>query len=244
MWPKHVSKVELIISAIFLAICTFTCSILSSLLSTQLCMESNRTKDKMDTICKMIILCAFLSTLCNLSDFFRHMISYPLNNIMGVADFVYYFTTILFYIIALCRVQISFRNTKYAIHPYILIFLYGLIVLVFMSAMYYTIIVFITPNISYTQNNNNFYLKYDIIPMITIGLIDFIINTSLLTLFISKLKQLLNHILPRQKDLTYQLTNKSSSVYISSSNLVLLITRHFISASKLCQQHKAFQFVD
>eukprot|EP01084_Bolivina_argentea_P299612 516463_1 len=162
--PKHLAtpKIDILISTIFLIICTFISSLLCAWLSQQICVEMGITKKRMDIISKMIICCCIVSTICNFSDLFRHLICYilnvdmyiyPLNNIMGYADLLYYIGTILFYLIALGRIQLSFVHTKYSINNYILIFLYTLIASVFILSIYYVIIVFITPSNTTTAND-------------------------------------------------------------------------------------------
>ena len=83
-----------------------------------------------------VYLCVSVSTLCEWADLIRHIICYsshrdlyfyPINNIMGCADLLYYIGSILFYIIAMLRLQISFHGTRYAIPCTVIGIFYSLI---------------------------------------------------------------------------------------------------------------------
>eukprot|EP01084_Bolivina_argentea_P271708 462406_1 len=191
----------------------------------------SNTHGTMNIILRIIIVfCAVFSTLCIWCDLARHCICiiyhkdlyyYPLNNIMGVSDLFYYLAATFFYLVAIIRLQISFLGSKYAIHKSILFILYSLITITFFGSIYYSIIVFLTP-----KGNTTFWDYYDKIPMIVIGGIDFVLNTSLLILFIIKLNQLLATTLLHCD--ARKLNHPQSKIYTLTSNLLIVMTRHSI----------------
>ena len=101
-----------------------------------------------------------------------------------------------------------------------------------MLAVYYSYIVYSTPNDN--DEYSVFWVKHDTIPMITIGVIDFILNISLLYLFIDKLKQILQVRLLFSSDV-YRLINDDINSQeeedhdsTQSRDLLRLMTRHAI----------------
>ena len=96
-------------------------------------------------------------------------------------------------------------------------------------AGYYSIIVYLSPNND--DKYNDFWVKHDTIPMILIGVIDLMLNISLLYLFISKLKEILEVRLLNCD--IYSIVNESgrdidSGVSQQSVDLLRLMTRHTI----------------
>ena len=235
---------DLVNSMIFLSVCAFISTLTSIFLIDQLSdpidPEQNKksnSRSKTSKIKLLIISCVLISTLCTWSDLIRHIIcwllnkplcAYPMNNILSFADLLYYLGSILFYLIAINRVQYSFKTTMYELSYCTVSFFYILIFISFILSLYYTIIVAMTPkdNPGKASWPKNFWTRFDTIPLITIGIIDFILNTSLLILFISKLKQLLSSKL-LNIDL-YKQRNRNHRIYKTSSNLLLLMTRHTI----------------
>ena len=126
---------HILVSIIFISLFTIICSVSAIVLFWQLfCGETSR----IHAVTKwLIFLCVIVSTLCEWADLSRHVICsvigednlyfYPMNNIMGGADFLYYLGGILFYVIALSRLQISFHGSQYAIPWALLSFFYTLI---------------------------------------------------------------------------------------------------------------------
>lgn len=99
-------------------------------------------------------------------------------------------------------------------------------------AAYYSIIVYLTPN-NADNEYNDFWKKYDTPPMIFIGVIDFLLNVSLLYLFVSKLKEILQVRLLNCD--IYSIINESSQndsidedASQQSADLLRLMTRHTI----------------
>eukprot|EP01084_Bolivina_argentea_P271709 462407_1 len=225
---------NLLASIIFISIFTTLCTVLSLILTYQLfgC-KQNQKFNARRTSKMLIFLCILVSTVCQWGDLSRHIICYiqtkglfyyPLNNIMCFADFFYYLGSVLFYIIAIYRLQVSFQSSQYSISPFIVSFVYTLIGCVFILAIYYSVIVFLTPN-DVDNEYNEFWIKHDIIPMIIIGAIDFILNTSLLILFITKLKQILHTRLSRFNYNLYNLMDDKNTD-IQSQDVIKLIIRH------------------
>ena len=140
---------------------------------------------------------------------------------MAIADFFYYFAAASFYLIAILRLQISFMSSPYSINKCILFILYLLIAATSALSIYYCVIVFITP-----KNSVTFWNKYDRTAMIVIGGIDFLLNTSLLLLFIAKLKELLATILLHCDE--HKLNEPQSVITAMASKLLLTMTRHCI----------------
>ena len=77
-------------------------------------------------ICTKILLtlCTMGSTLCTSSDLVRwifcytthqSLFSFPLNQILSLADLFYYIGCISFYLIAISRIYYAFRNSYYEI---------------------------------------------------------------------------------------------------------------------------------
>eukprot|EP01084_Bolivina_argentea_P130935 231144_1 len=173
---------DLKISSIFVGIFTFICSLLTIILIFQLfCDKKNKQinyKAQSNIIPKLLIfLCVIVSTICEYADLTRHLICYvehkdlyyyPLNNIMFFADFLYYLGSILFYIIAISKLQISFHGSQYSISCIIMSFFYILIGCALILAGYYSIVVYISPN-NNNNSNNDYWAKHDTIPMISIG---------------------------------------------------------------------------
>ena len=120
---------DILHSIIFIGACTITCTALSIILSFQLFAEKHSRRDqqspKVNIFSKLLLFsCVLISTLCEWADLVRHVICYiqnknlyyyPLNNIMCFADFLYYAANVLFYTIAISRLQISFHGSQYAI---------------------------------------------------------------------------------------------------------------------------------
>ncbi len=191
---------------------------------------SAKTK-KMD-ICSqvLIISCVIVSTLSSISDLARHVYCYiinkglyyhPFNNYMAFADLLFACSSILFYLIAISRLQVSFYGTSYAISWYFLFCFYGLSFCFFILSIYYAIIVYLTPRITV----DTFYQHYAAIPFIIIGSIDLILNTSLLYIFILKLKQLLS-IRLLNCDIRNLKDYENCYTVKAYSRLLILMTRH------------------
>ena len=136
------SQKDTLRSIFFIGCCTLICSILLIILSWQLFKSKDERsrghrRRGINILSKILVFsCVLISTLCAWSDLIRHIICYiqnkdlyyyPLNNIMCFADFLYYLGNVLFYIIAISRLQISFHGSQYAIHCPILSFFYTLI---------------------------------------------------------------------------------------------------------------------
>lgn len=174
----------------------------------------------------LIKLCIIASTLCVLCDDIRWSICailnksevfYPMNQIMSFADLFYYIGALSFYTIAIYRLYISFQDTIYSIHPFIIKFFIILLVIQSLGATYYCIIVALQPK----EDKNAFFLKYNSIASITLMVTDFILNVSLLLLFISKLKESLTDTL-----VSSSISQIGSSMDTVSQSMVDLITRH------------------
>eukprot|EP01084_Bolivina_argentea_P279123 477142_1 len=241
---NHLTRLDLLISIGFLLICALLCTLTSITLIPQVIKDKEQIpqqKKKMALISKIFLIsCACVATMDVYADLFRHVMCYifkkdlyyyPLNNIMGFADFLYYFGSVLFYLIAISRLQISFHSTHYAINCYILLFFYTLIAATFILGTFYTMIVFLTPKDSNTNKTNdfsdhNFWAYYDTIPMIMLGVIDFILNTALLILFVSKLNQLTSSKLLNCDRNIFR--NKNAEIFRTSSKLFMIMTRHTI----------------
>eukprot|EP01084_Bolivina_argentea_P090827 163574_1 len=228
-----ITQNDIIYSTIFIGVFTTLCTIISITLILQLKYKTFR----MDPLSKCLFVCCVLSsTLCEWADLSRHIICYffynnnvyfyPLNNIYGCADCFYYFGAISFYLIATYRLQRSFTGTSYSLNCCVLAFFYTLIALAFIVAIFFVVIVFIIPkNDKATKNYYfSFFVHYDTIPLILMSIIDLILNTSLLILFISKLKQLLSGRLINCD--IFALKDSNNYLYDSSVKLSLLITRH------------------
>ena len=130
-------------SMIFIAILTALCTILAIILIYQLCSSSCTREQRqqqtfrINLFSKLLLLsCVLVSTSCDWADVTRHIICYvhdkglyyyPLNNIMCFADFLYYLGAILFYTIAISRLQVTFNGTQYAISKFVATFFYSLI---------------------------------------------------------------------------------------------------------------------
>eukprot|EP01084_Bolivina_argentea_P279121 477139_1 len=225
----HLTRSELLVNLVIVSCFVFLCTIIWYTLIFQLFCANNiqlkisKQKEPTHIISKMLLFwCVTLSTLSTWSDlsrlaicyiFNKNLYSFKINQVMAFADFFCYCASILFYLIAISRLQISFRNTNYTINTYVLSFFYVLITISFILAIYYTITICLAPS----NQAHSFWVTFDTIPLIAICIIDFTLNTSLLILFISKLKQLLSVTLAKY-NLPHRLT----------SDLLLLITRHTI----------------
>eukprot|EP01084_Bolivina_argentea_P270227 459441_1 len=234
---SQLTNTDVLYSAAFIASFALICMIVSITLICQLLI---RPVDKIPTISTiLIIFCVICSTLCEMADLSRHIICYilnkdlyfyPLNNIYGGADLLYYLGAISFYLIAVFRLQIHFHGTNYAMKYWVLSFFYILIAISFLLSIFYVTIVFMIPaNDTASSNayNYTFYVKWDTIPLIVMAIIDFVLNSSLLIAFVIKLKQLLTATLSEQ-DIYNLKIDKYCYLYNPSAKVLLIITRHSI----------------
>ena len=134
----------------------------------------------------------------------------PMTQIYAHADAVYYLGAISFYIIAILRLNKVFTNTSYEINTYYLVFIYTLIFISICTAIYYCLIVAILLGGNSERVMHNFF-KYDGPATILLMIIDFILNSNLMILFVYKLRQLL-----------------ISTQYLSSTSMIDVMTRHTI----------------
>eukprot|EP01084_Bolivina_argentea_P272017 463031_1 len=203
---------------------------IQSLIRTRLQQDPLTLTKKNKLIRQLFIICVISSTLCTWFDCARFVFCYltdkPLtylsfrNKIMATADFLYYFALIIFYSIAIYRMQLSFAGTSYELNHCILYFFRILIIVSFILAGFYCSYLFALP----VSIEGGFAYYACLIPPICLCIIDFILNTSLLILFISKLKTLLSErLLYCDKNL---LLNPKSYVYKSSKDLLVVMTRH------------------
>ena len=135
------SRDDILHSIILIGVCTLICTAVLIVLICQLFREDNKTSRKrihqrrrVNRLSKLLVFaCVLISTLCEWADLVRHIICYiekknlyfyPMNNIMCFADFLYYLGNVLFYTIAISRLQISFQGSRYAISCIILSFFY------------------------------------------------------------------------------------------------------------------------
>ena len=152
------SSQDIFNSIIFISFFTMLCSLLWLLLTFQLFfdMDPRRRKRVSNRKARLnvltVYLCVSVSTLCEWADLVRHIICYashrdlyfyPINNIMGCADLLHYMGSILFYIIAMLRLQISFHATQYAISCGVVGLFYSLIGMYMHMHMQYTLSVHI-----------------------------------------------------------------------------------------------------
>eukprot|EP01084_Bolivina_argentea_P047216 86997_1 len=237
----HLNGIELQINILFIGSLTILCMVTLFILIRQTCAQNTIKNNQLiinpnkisllKTMKQLLVCCALISTLSNASDFARFVICFmlnenlyavPLNNIFAFADFLYLSSSILFYLVAIGRLQISFIGTNYAIHYCFLLCFYILVGIQFILSTYYVLTVaFATGN-----NHYQFWVHYDSYPLIAICAIDFILNTSLLILFVAKLRQLLFTMIHNSNK--FQLKKKDSFVYKTSFKLLILITRHSI----------------
>eukprot|EP01084_Bolivina_argentea_P279122 477140_1 len=235
---SHLSTLDWLLSIMFLGFCALLCSLVVTLLMSQVFNDKQQVPQKaVDRISKLFLIsCAIVSSLDVFADLSRHiycygfekdLYSYPINNIMGSADWLYYFGSVLFYLIAISRLQISFYSTQYSINCRIVSFFYTLIAATFILGTFYSIIVFISPpSPANDYTHRNFWSTYDTIPMIMLGIIDFILNTCLLILFISKLNELTSSNVLHCDVNT--LKNRNTDIFKTLSKLYMIMTRHSI----------------
>lgn len=194
---------QLEVSGIFISLCAIICTIISLILIYQLLCDKSlniygrKKKNVMPLSSKLLVItCISASTLQTWGDLIRHLICfivnrniyyYPLNNYMCIADLFYFTATLSFYIIAISRVYITFKTTTYSLNNFVLLLFGFLIFLSFILSIYYVIIVALSPNPA-----THFFDTYDLpIVYIMMGL-DCTLNTSLLILFIWKLRDVLS----------------------------------------------------
>eukprot|EP01084_Bolivina_argentea_P013281 24883_1 len=146
------------------------------------------------------IICSIGCTLNIYSDLSRFFVAIGLNTndlwhdpitpIYSHADALYYLGAISFYIIAILRVDKVFVNTAYEINKRFLLFIWTLLFISIGTAIYYCLIVAILLNGGQEKVMRNFF-KYDAAAFIILMVIDFTLNSSLMIIFVYKLRQLL-----------------------------------------------------
>eukprot|EP01084_Bolivina_argentea_P182223 314628_1 len=100
------------------------------------------------------------------------------NQYYAAADGFYYAGSISFYVIAFLKPYDIFRNTKYEIKSYIYCLFTTFILISAITAIYYVFaVVYFIP-----------FFRYDIPAIIILTVNDFILNTGLMILFVSKLR--------------------------------------------------------
>ena len=169
------------------------------------------------------IICSIGCSLNIYSDFSRFIVALaintndlwhdPMTQIYSHADAFYYLGAISFYIIAILRLNTVFQNTAYEINKYYFYFVCTLIVISICTATYYCFIVAILLG-GTGDHVQEMFFKYDGPATIILMIIDFILNSNLMVLFVYKLHQLL-----------------VSTQYIVESNsnsMVDVMTRHTI----------------
>ena len=209
------------------------CLIITTIISLRLWYQlSNQTSQTQKLTVMLIKLCVITSTLCIYCDETRYIICaiwnqsevfYPMNQIMSLADLFYYIGGVSFYSLAIYRLYISFYDTIYSIRPCVIKFFITLIIIQALGAAYYCIIVALQPGNETDKNINNFFLKYTTISTIIMMTNDFILNLSLLCLFVAKLKESLTDTL-----VSSSIKQIGSTTDTLSQNMVDLITRHLI----------------
>ena len=133
------SRQDVLNSIAVIVVFTVISTVLFLILSFQLFCgrRQKRTKStRINVVTKLLVfLCVTVSTVCEWADLSRHIICYvedrnlyfyPMNNIMGSADLLYYLGAIIFYSIAISRLQISFHGSQYAIPCVTVSFFYTL----------------------------------------------------------------------------------------------------------------------
>ena len=209
---------------IAISICLVITVVITIRLLYQMCVQKPASNQRMAYT--LIKVCIIASTLCVVCDDIRWSICaimdksevfYPMNQIMSFADLFYYIGALSFYTIAIYRLYISFLDTIYSINPCIIRFFIVSLIIQALGATYYCIIVALQPK----EDKNAFFLKYNSISSITLMSNDFILNLSLLLLFISKLKESLTDTL-----VSSSIQEIGSSMDTVSQNMVDLITRH------------------
>lgn len=188
--------------------------------------EPERIRRKNGTV--LILITLFASTFCVYCDFMRYSIcavndydekSYPLNQIMSIADFLLFIGDGAFYSLAVYRFYISFQDTLYAIRRSIILLLAAMICMQCITAMYYCVSVALQPA---SPNSANAYFEHRIAPSIALLILnDLILNISLLLLFVSKLRATLTNTL-----VSNSIKQIGSSIDTISGSVVDVICRH------------------
>ena len=148
----------------------------------------------------LIMTCVIASTLCQICDLTRwvscyalnkSLFYYPLHQIMASSDLFYYIGCISFYSIAVSRIYFAFYGSHYAIkRVWINLYLFLLMISI-IAAIFYCIIVALQPK----QNPDQFFITYNTPTVIILSLNDFILNVTLLILFVSKLRKIMTQTL-------------------------------------------------
>lgn len=240
---NYISRSSLEISIYIILFCVVLSTFIVMIMLYQIfCGKINqKRKNKMQRFNKLILcICIMASTLCQWCDFIRHLICYvyhkdiyyyPLNNIMCISDLFYYIAAISFYIIAVSRLQISFRDTTYAMNTCTLSFFYSLICISFGLSIYYVIFVSLQPpeSVENGKKQKTFFDKYETIPIFMIMCNDAMINIGLLFLFVKKLRDVLSDkLMGKIEDKNSMNDNNDNKVSIDGldQNLLTLISRH------------------
>ena len=168
------------------------------------------------------------STLCVYCDFIRYTIcavysinaeSYPLNQIMCIADFLLFVGDGAFYTLAIYRLYISFLDTVYMIRRSVIHLFTAMILVQCVAALYYCVFVALQPKSP--ENANAFFARFLTPVVALLAINDLILNGSLLMLFVSKLRASLTDTL-----VSNSIEQIGSSLDTISNTMVDVICRH------------------
>eukprot|EP01084_Bolivina_argentea_P023302 43452_1 len=177
--------------------------------------------DNMKTLYRnCFIICTLGCVGCIYSDLVHHIYCFATNtflygqlvdDIFALSDVLYYIGALSFYLIAIQRIHITFGDSAYSVSDNILIFLLFLIALAGITAIYYTVRVTM-------MTDEHYFFTYNTVPTIILMIIDMLLNSILLFIFISKMKTVMVNSEKWQIDLT-QMRNTVVSTSISPTNV-------------------------
>eukprot|EP01084_Bolivina_argentea_P282185 482983_1 len=218
----HLTQQDLMINIIILAFCAISCIVIASLLIRQ-CLgektvhDNNNQGERTNVISSLLLISSVsVITLCELLDLIRHIIcfskhqdiyEYPLAKWLGFADILNYIGSILFYLIAIRSLQMTCFGRYFPIHLTLLMFLYVLIGITGILAIYDAIVLILTH-------------QQDAVPFLSICIVQFIVNITLLSLFIRKSNQLFSNTFVNNS------YNKIGIQILQKRNMSIFIARH------------------
>lgn len=137
-----------------------------------------------------MILCAVFGILCLFADLSHmyycaitntYIYNRTINNIYSISDFFYYTSTNAFYVTAILRVKLTFHSSQYKITKHFYTFYCGILIITIITMIYYVIIVAIMPTVK-------FFYKYATVAIVILITNDFLLNSSLIGIFVQKLR--------------------------------------------------------
>eukprot|EP01084_Bolivina_argentea_P241063 404787_1 len=202
------------------------CLLLSILVAILLIYKSLSHKNSLSNLYITIsIICCIGCLLCLISDTTRlyycslldiFLFDPLITKINTFGDFGYYLGANSFYVIAIIRIHLTFKDTQYAISKKLYLLFVIIMNITILTSIYYIIIVGLMDSVA-------FFYKYAVPAIIVLMINDCILNTSLMLIFVLKLKKTVLNIESQQ---IMDFNGKLSTHYRSSKNMIRIITLH------------------